>query len=367
MRLVLLLLLPSAVVEAGDAGLPAELWVGGWDTHNVLRLDWRTGESRGLFVPSGRGGLRSAHHFSFGPDGDFYVASYGTSQVIRYDGETGSFIDVFVQSGNGLIKAHTAYWNVDGTILVSSEQGDRVLQYNGWTGGFRRTFVRPGEQGLDGPEFIIEGPGGNLYLTAQSRQVLVLDPIDGGVIDVFVADDPDTPDIDETGGLFWPHGLVFGPDGHLYVASSQNNRILRYNGETGAFLNEFVPDGAGGLRFPLGIAFGPDGDFYVASFGNSRVLKYHGSTGAPLGLVASLAPMGLTGPLHIAFVDGPLVRADLDRDGEVSLDDFGLWFGCMTGPNAGPVELDCRQADQDRDDDVDLGDYAAMQIRFGDQ
>ena len=75
--------------------------------------------------------------------------------------------------------------------------------------------------------------------------------------------------------------------------------------------------------------------------------------------------MGLTGPLHIAFVDGPLVRADINRDGEVSLDDFELWFDCRTGPRAEPVEIGCRQADQDRDDDVDLRDFAAMQRRFG--
>lgn len=43
-----------------------------------------------------------------------------------------------------------------------------------------------------------------------------------------------------------PVGLAVGPDATLYVASNANNNILRYDGQTGAFLNEFVPAGSGG-------------------------------------------------------------------------------------------------------------------------
>ena len=34
------------------------------------------------------------------------------------------------------------------------------------------------------------------------------------------------------GGLDWGHGLCFGPDGNLYVASSLTNAVLRYDGAT---------------------------------------------------------------------------------------------------------------------------------------
>lgn len=288
---------------AGQTGGGLELWVGGWDTHNVLRLDWQTGESLGFFVPSGAGGLSRAHSFSFGPDSNFYVASYGTSSVLRYDGQTGDFIDRFVgPGGNGLISAHTVFWNADGSLLVSSEGGNRVNRYDGTTGAFLDSFVSPGEAGLNGPEFIIKGPDGFLYLATQSNQILRLDPQVGGVVDVFVGDDPGTPQ-DETGGLSWAHGIAFGPhDGHLYVASSQNNRILRYDGTTGAFIDTFIESSG---SFPLGIQFGPDGHLYVASFSNSRILKFDGQSGALIQLFANLGPMGLTGPLDIQFVTLP--------------------------------------------------------------
>jgi len=54
----------------------------------------------------------------------------------------------------------------------------------------------------------------------------------GNFIDVFASG----------GGLSLPGGLVFGPDGNLYVSSpgfttTQPDMILRYNGTTGAFID----------------------------------------------------------------------------------------------------------------------------------
>src|ERR1051326_4793481 len=75
------------------------------------------------------------------------------------------------------------------------------------------------------------------------------------------------------GGLQGTHGLDIGPDGNLYVCNRYHDSILRYDGATGAFLDEFVPAGpsSGGLSIPIGLVFGPDGCLYVSSYGtNSR-------------------------------------------------------------------------------------------------
>ncbi len=352
---------PAGAGDGAGCGELDEIWVGGWNTHNVLRIDAETGQSLGMFVPNGVGGLNRAHHFSFGPDGNFYVASYGTSSVIRYDGHTGEFIEVFIgPGGNGLINAHTVYWHTDGNVLVSSENGDRVNHYDGGNGAYLGAFVQPGEAGLDGPEYIVAGPDGYLYLAAHNAQVLKLDPINGGVVENFVWNDPQTPE-DETGGLTWAHGLAFGPDGNLYVSSSQNHRINRYDGGTGEFIDAFVPQGSGSLAFPLGLTFGPDGHLYVASFNNSRILKYNGQTGAFMQTVAFLGGMGLSGPLHLEFFSGPLPPAcptDIDEDDATGASDLAFLLGAW-GPNPGHA------ADFNCDDIVNAFDLALLLGSWG--
>ena len=150
--------------------------------------------------------------------------------------------------------------------------------------------------------------------------------------------------VNQVGGqdelVFDGGSAVFGPDGNLYVASSQTNQILRYDGETGAFLDVFVQSGAQGPQFPVGLAFGPDGHLYVGSFGNDRILRYDGITGEPLGVAADIGAMGLDGPLFIEFFTGPKCKSDLSEDGVVSAADLLILLGAW-GPNAGhPADFD---------------------------
>jgi len=85
------------------------------------------------------------------------------------------------------------------------------------------------------------------------------------------------------------------PQGTFLVGNSRGNNVLRFDGNTGNFLGEFISPGSGGLSNPDTIVFGPDGngddksDIYVASGedpGNpaeptaSAVLRYDGITGA---------------------------------------------------------------------------------------
>ena len=76
----------------------------------------------------------------------------------------------------------------------------------------------------------------------------------GDFIEVLVQDDPATPKIDESGGLLSAHGLLFGPDGNLYVASFGTDEVLRYDDETGDFIDVFVNAG-NGLNGPTALLF----------------------------------------------------------------------------------------------------------------
>ena len=74
------------------------------------------------------------------------------------------------------------------------------------------------------------------------------------------------------GGLNNPKDLAFGPDSNLYVIG--NNTVLRFDGQSGKFIDTFVKSGSGGLALPTGITFGPDSNLYVSSGNTDQVLRY---------------------------------------------------------------------------------------------
>jgi hypothetical protein len=76
-------------------------------------------------------------------------------------------------------------------------------------------------------------------------------------------------------GQFHPRGLVVGPNGLLYMSnfpdplnSPLGGQVLRFDPETEKSANVFINDvgGVGQLSRPEGLVFGPDGRLYIKSF-----------------------------------------------------------------------------------------------------
>ncbi len=57
----------------------------------------------------------------------------------------------------------------------------------------------------------------------------------------------------------------------------------------------------------------------------------------------------------------PPIPGDFDLDGDVDLDDFGVFQACATGPLAGPPAPGCGPADLDLDLDIDQSDFGFWQ------
>jgi hypothetical protein len=114
--------------------------------------------------------------------------------------------------------------------------------------------------------------------------------------------------------------LVFGPNGNLFV-SSQGTRtpsdsfVQEYNGTTGALEKTFVPSGSGGLMLPFGLVFGPNGNLFVVSIGpsipatSSSVLEYNGTTGAFEKTFVPSGSGGLTEGTYLVFHSVPATGA----------------------------------------------------------
>jgi sugar lactone lactonase YvrE len=169
--------------------------------------------------------------------------------------------------------------NASATLYIGNSAGNSILLFDEFTGTLQGDFITPGLGGLRAPDTITIGPDGNFYISSggsSSRNLLdPLYPTDSAVLRY--SPTGQFLGVAASGnGLARPYGNAFGPDGNLYVSSFRSNQILRFDGKTGAFLDVFASDNNGGfgsvngLNGPNGLLFTPDGSLYVTTQGSAN-------------------------------------------------------------------------------------------------
>ena len=280
----------------------AALLVGNTQGNNVVLFDEQNGQFLGDFITPGKGGLIAPDDLNFGPDGNFYVSSGNTpetSAILRYDGKTGKFIDVFA-SGSGLVRPYGTAFGPDGYLYVSSFLTDQILRYDAATGKFIDVFASGNGQpgGLNGPNDLLFGADGSLYVTTQGSiavngqatfpglpsQVLRFD-LATKTSTVFI--DQPTPSPDSFGFVSFL-GLAFGSNNDLFVSDFAND-IRRYDLKTGTPIGVLSTNYTGTVpssNFLGNLAFGSDDTLYTVGFDINTnlgaILRYNGVTGQPL-------------------------------------------------------------------------------------
>jgi hypothetical protein len=226
------------------------------------------------FIAAGSGGLSRPRSLIFGPsadnDGvrDIYVADRVVNGVLRYDGATGAYIDTFIAAGSGgLNQPGDLVFGPDRNLYVSSQAGNQVLRYDRWG-----KFLGIVATGLSTPVGITFGPDRSLYIANSSTNEVLR--VKNSVLSTFVSAG--------SGGLHRPYDVKFGPDGNLYVQSASG--VLRYNGQTGAFINTFAGTVLG-QGVGLWEQFGTDGYLYTTARtattgGDVSLNRFNAFTGA---------------------------------------------------------------------------------------
>jgi hypothetical protein len=327
------------------------LYVGCFDTNNVLRYDENTGAFVDEFVHKKSGGLIQTMGLMISPlDNNLYVGSGHFASpgqevgVLRYDGTTGGFLNEFAGTAAGLTSTRGLIYGFDNNLYVTDgndAHAGAILRFNGITGAPMGEFVPRSSQTLNHPHGLVFGPDHNLYVAnAADDDVVRYDGQTGAYLGVFAT----AIDHGVNNGLDQPNGLTFGPDGNLYVASTAafngTRAVLRFQGPNGPapgkFIDEFVPAGSGGLLEPFALLFGPDGngdghqDLYVsnelvgpsfkAKEHTSSVKRYDGVSGAFIDTFVAIDSGGLDNPTFMVFTQtNPRTLAFDDRGGRAAV------------------------------------------------
>jgi ketosteroid isomerase-like protein len=221
----------------------------------------------------------------FGPDGTLYVGnSFNNQQGIPIAGSSlcaysgplsanpGQYLGAFGEATTGesrllfpttqeFVFTKNSYANPNGTPTERYGKVAFVVAAN--TDGPAAAPGTPGTLINDGTDALVafDQAGNRLY--------------DIGV-ELFGADSP----------LQGIGGIVLSPEGNILVASQLTDRVLEFNGLTGAFIGVFGAASAegSGLDFPADVALGPNNDLYVADQDNERVLRFNGYSGDFVGV-----------------------------------------------------------------------------------
>lgn len=237
--------LVSALLAATGVAQAGTVAVGDYSGNQVVMVDDVTGAYRGSIANGG--GLLRPFGFAYGPDGLLYVSSFGTNQIKRYN-SNGVFVDNYMAMPK---PAGLTFYDRD--LVVANQAANFVTRQGlvSWT-----SPIRPGRIYQ-----AVVVKNGHLYVGFNSSA-------GGGIEELDPNSGTSMGDTIPTGRGIWDaQGFGWGPDGTLYVTSSNTQRILRYN-SSGQSLGYFSTAGQ-----PLGLRFNSNGELLSTIWANSQVAR----------------------------------------------------------------------------------------------
>lgn len=276
--------LDTRLLLAGDF-----LYIGDAATDSVQQFDANTSAFVGNLVAGGSADLHGPRGLVL-DHGNLLVVNQNVDtafngEVLRFDGKSGSALPPVVSKTNPQAPfAPRGMVVKDGVLYVADFEGTptpRIAKYNAATGVFIGSLVPVGFSGEFRPRGLVFGPDGKLYVSVFSETSYASSDAPGyvlrftntttGAFEVVAANNGDgVHPAGEIADLHNPEGLVFGPDGRLYVTTfrvdASDNKLLVLDVGTKT-QRDSIPLGQG---YAQALLFGPNDKLYVPMTGGGN-------------------------------------------------------------------------------------------------
>jgi sugar lactone lactonase YvrE len=208
----------------------------------------------------------------------------------------------------------TMVGSVSGAAVLESSAGGLLATgfMHGTGTGPLVSFAPPSEtvvgSGFTNPRSVFADAAGNVYVADTDNQRIVKETLAGGTY---------TQSVVPTSALQWPLAVAVDGNGNVYVSDTWHSREIKESiapGMGGAAAATPVENVivSKGLNYPAGIALDGAGNFYLADSVNNRILMESPASASATGYVANTLPItGLSNVYGVAVdATGNLYIAD---------------------------------------------------------
>ncbi|NOJ32775.1 MAG: hypothetical protein DA329_11615, partial [Candidatus Nitrosocosmicus sp.] len=216
-----------------------------------------------------------------------YISSDSNNRILKYDFDSKIINEVDEITKAGLLEKPYGLTVKDNELFISNGLSDEILKYD-ITKKSLQSF-NFGSIGVLGPSGLTFGPDKNIYvISSKTHEIFRYNANSGGLVGIFAT----FPYVDNTNSTRLSDGqlqdLVFSPDGkYMYVSSIFTNEILRFDGQTGKFIDVFI-DKTESRIHPQNLVFSPDGkSLYVNNYETGSIFVYNTTTGHLINTIPS--------------------------------------------------------------------------------